>query len=128
MTVPLMPFDDSNSSTNSIVSSDYMVYLLNHTIHNKTYLGITNNSIRRLRQHNGDLKGGARYTTGFKGEGEWNYHVCISNLTKREALSIERTAKNKRRRAKGSTPLAKRLDVLLPLLDSYPNCIIDYVV
>jgi predicted GIY-YIG superfamily endonuclease len=108
------------------VTSDYIVYLLVHSIHNKTYLGITNNSERRLRQHNCDLKGGARYTTGFKGEGEWSYYICISNLTKRESLSIERTAKNKRRRAKGSSPLEKRLDVLLPLLEKYPDCVVEY--
>ena len=108
------------------VTSDYMVYLLVHSIHNKTYLGITNNSERRLRQHNCDLKGGAGYTTGFKGEGEWSYYICISNLTKRESLSIERTAKNKRRRAKGSSPLEKRLDVLLPLLEKYPDCVVEY--
>ena len=111
-----------------VETSDYMVYLLVHSINNRTYLGITNNSTRRLRQHNGDLKGGARYTTGFKGDGEWLYHMCVSNLTKCEALSIERTAKNKRRRAKGSSPLERRLFVLLPLLEGYPNCVIEYLV
>ena len=108
--------------------SDYVVYVLTHSIHNKTYLGITNNCERRLRQHNGELKGGARYTTGFRGEGEWTYHLCISNLDKHEALSIERTAKNKRRKATGITPLERRLGVLLPLLDDYPNCIVEYLV
>lgn len=102
-------------------SKNYIVYLLKHTLHNKTYLGITNNSIRRLRQHNKELKGGARYTTSFKGEGNWKYHLKICHLTKSEALSIERTAKNKRKKAKGSTPLQKRLDVLLPILDKYPE-------
>ena len=109
-----------------MIPNDYMVYLLEHSIHSRTYLGITNNSNRRLRQHNCDLKGGAKYTTGFKGDGIWSYYVCISNLTKSESLSIERTAKNKRRRAKGITPMEKRLSVLLPLLDSYPNCIVEY--
>ena len=35
----------------------YIVYLLTNTNNNYTYLGITNNSIRRLRQHNGEIKG-----------------------------------------------------------------------
>ena len=39
--------------------TDYIVYLLYNTCNNKTYLGITNNSRRRLRQHNGEIKGGA---------------------------------------------------------------------
>ena len=105
---------------------DYIVYLLINTSNQYTYLGITNNSERRLRQHNGILKGGAKYTTAFKGKGNWQYHLKIKNLTKSEALSIERTAKNLRRRARGKTPLEKRLDVLLPLLEKYPQCELEY--
>ena len=82
----------------------YIVYLLVNTNSNNnyTYLGITNNSKRRLRQHNGILKGGAKYTNAFKGDGEWVYYLKIKNLTKSEALSIERTAKNKRKKANNS--------------------------
>ena len=57
----------------------YIVYLLINTsnINNYTYLGITNNSIRRLRQHNGEIKGGAKYTHSFKGDGIWKYYLKI---------------------------------------------------
>ena len=103
-------------------SKEYLVYLLKNTKNNRTYLGITNNSLRRLRQHNGELKGGAKYTHSFKGEGQWEYCYKIENLTKRDALSIERTAKNKRKGAKGTNPVQKRLNVLLPLLKKYPDC------
>ena len=95
----------------------YSVYLLKNSSNNRTYLGITNNSIRRLRQHNGELKGGAKYTRAFKGDGEWVYHLQVGNLTKCEALSIERTAKNKRKGSKGDNPIQKRLNVLLPILE-----------
>ena len=107
------------------MDKSYIVYLLKNTSNNRTYLGITNNSKRRLRQHNGELKGGARYTKSFKGCGEWQYHLKINNLNKCEALSIERTAKNKRKGSKGDSPIRKRLNVLLPILDKYPhvNCI-----
>jgi predicted GIY-YIG superfamily endonuclease len=106
----------------------YIVYLLVNTSNNNnyTYLGITNNSKRRLRQHNGIIKGGAKYTNAFKGDGEWIYYLKIKNLTKSEALSIERTAKNKRKNATGIKPIDKRLDVLLPILDKYPNSICEY--
>ena len=50
----------------------YIVYLLINTdnTNNYTYLGITNNSNRRLRQHNREIKGGAKYTKLFKGDGQ----------------------------------------------------------
>tara|TARA_Y100000768_G_scaffold388221_1_gene382850 strand:- start:1020 stop:1355 length:336 start_codon:yes stop_codon:yes gene_type:complete len=104
----------------------YIVYLLVNTHNNYTYLGITNNSKRRLRQHNGEIKGGAKYTHAFKGLGIWNYYLQIKNLTKIEALSIERTAKNKRKKALGNKPIDKRLNVLLPLLDKYPHSVCEY--
>ena len=78
--------------------SEYIVYLLKNTCNNRTYLGITNNSKRRLRQHNCEIKGGAKYTRCFKGEGVWIYHLKIPNLTKSKALSLERTLKNKRKK------------------------------
>ena len=107
-------------------SKDYIVYLLENTSNNRTYLGITNNSIRRLREHNRELNGGAKYTTSFKSDGIWKYHIKIDNLTKCDALSIERRAKNKRKGAKGETPIKKRLNVLLPILESYPESNITY--
>lgn len=76
----------------------YWVYLLNNTTNNRTYLGITNHPIRRLRQHNGELVGGARYTKMFKRDGQWVYRKRIQFGTKREALSFERTAKNIQKR------------------------------
>lgn len=106
--------------------NDYCVYLLCNTSNNCTYLGITNNSKRRLRQHNGELVGGAKYTAAKKGSGSWKYHLKIENLTKRESLSLERTAKNLRRKGKGNTSLDKRLSVLLPLVSKYPNSQLKY--
>ena len=106
--------------------NDYCVYLLINTHTKYTYLGITNNSARRIRQHNSEIKGGAKYTRAMKGEGVWEYHLKISNLTKSESLSMERSAKNLRKKARGKTPLLKRLDVLLPLMRKFPHCKINY--
>ena len=39
-----------------------------------TYVGVSNNVKKRLRAHNGEIRGGAKYTTG-KGKG-WT-HICI---------------------------------------------------
>lgn len=99
----------------------YIVYLLKNTDNNYTYLGITNNYERRIRQHNGEIKGGAKYTNSFKGNGVWEYYLHIVNLTKKEALSLERKVKNKRKHAKGINPLDKRLNVLIPTLKEFPD-------
>ncbi len=73
---------------------DYNVYLLKNTHNNRTYLGITNNLKRRLRQHNNELKGGAKYTHNFRGDGSWYYYRYIPELNKSQSLSIERSIKN----------------------------------
>jgi len=60
----------------------------------KTYVGITNHWTRRCRQHNGELKGGARYTRG----GRWTAFFHVSGFpSKREALQFEWAMKHKRR-------------------------------
>ena len=64
----------------------YLVYILK--CDNKTYIGMTNNFFRRWRQHIGDLKGGAKYTT-MNGK-DW-YPICIIDGfdTMREACQCE---------------------------------------
>ena len=104
---------------------DYIVYLLTNTCNNRTYLGVTNNSKRRLKQHNCELRGGARYTHTFKGTGFWQYYLQISNVNKSEALSIERIAKN--RRTLGKNAMERRLKVLLPILENHPQAKIIYM-
>ena len=61
-----------------------------YIIENKgyTYVGVSNNIEHRLRAHNGEIKGGAKYTTS-KGNG-WK-HICIINgfQTKIESMQFE---------------------------------------
>jgi predicted GIY-YIG superfamily endonuclease len=40
----------------------YLCYIITSNDSSKTYVGITNNLERRLRQHNGEIVGGAKYT------------------------------------------------------------------
>jgi predicted GIY-YIG superfamily endonuclease len=57
---------------------------------NRTYVGYTVNPQRRLRQHNGVIKGGARFTAR-KSNSSWYFLTIISSsqLTKNMALSLE---------------------------------------
>ena len=58
-----------------------------------TYAGVSPDPVRRLRQHNGEIKGGAKYTTS-KGSG-WR-HVCLVSgfRAKIEALQFEWAVKH----------------------------------
>jgi len=100
--------------------NEYLVYVLINTIHNKTYVGITNNPIRRLRQHNCELVGGAKYTTSNKGLGEWKFYGFIRNLEKRQSLSIEKRIKIKSRKLKG-LPIERRIKAINLILSEYDN-------
>ena len=107
--------------------NQYIVYLLTNQMSNRTYLGITNNPNRRIRQHNGEIKGGAKYTHSFKGNGYWNYKLHITNLSKSEALSIERTIKNKRNQFRGKDGLSKKIDCLSQMSSQYEHSQIIFV-
>jgi predicted GIY-YIG superfamily endonuclease len=64
-------------------------YILFNDTNNKTYNGYTVNPIRRIRQHNGELKGGAKYTT--RNDVEWKYLLIIesNDFDKHNALCFE---------------------------------------
>jgi predicted GIY-YIG superfamily endonuclease len=58
----------------------WFCYILkNDTYLNKTYNGSTNNMVRRLRQHNGELVGGAKYTKQF-GSNNWNVYFLMTGF------------------------------------------------
>jgi len=105
------------------MNNDYIVYLLINSNNKYTYLGITNNSIRRLRQHNSEIKGGAKYTSSKKGDGIWLYYLHIKDLTKSEALSLERRTKNMRKNQKENT-IRKRIYALTHCIQGYDYKII----
>ena len=71
--------------------SDWKCYLIEND--GRTYVGVSPDPVRRLRQHNGEISGGAKYTTS-KGAG-WT-QVCIVDgfRTKTEALQFEWAVKH----------------------------------
>lgn len=102
-------------------SEDYIVYLIINKENKFTYVGITNNPERRIKQHNGILKGGARYTEAKRGNGNWEYYGFILGLDKSTALSIEKKIHIYSRKTYGLTPLEKRINCINKILIDYPS-------
>lgn len=82
----------------------YYCYILQNTSEkykNHTYVGYTVNFTRRLRQHNGEITGGAKAT---KNKGNWIFLFLITGfVTSNNALSCEWRLKhpdNKKRKDK----------------------------
>ena len=67
-------------------SSIHHCYLLQSlSSPSKTYIGYTVNPHRRLKQHNGLIKGGAKYTSKF---GPWKF-ICITEGFRSESLGLK---------------------------------------
>ncbi len=96
--------------------SDYILYLLINRSNNCTYVGITNNPEQRIRKHNGELSGGAKYTKMKKGDGLWEYYGFIIGLEKRVALSIEKKIHIYSKKTKGESSLMRRLNCIHNIL------------
>ena len=56
---------------------------------NLTYNGYTNNLTRRLRQHNSNIKGGAKYTTSRSTNWKYLLYIQSEQFTLNTALSFE---------------------------------------
>ena len=77
-----------------------------------TYVGVSNNAEKRLRAHNGEIRGGAKYTTS-KGKG-WKHICTISGFpTKIESMQFEWALKHvPPRKAGGIINRIKKLFIL----------------
>ena len=81
---PLPPVDIitvNNVTAVTSVKDTWFCYLLrntNPTFHKLTYNGSTNNPKRRLRQHNKEIVGGARFTS--QTNGNWEIYCLMSGF------------------------------------------------
>ncbi len=78
-----------------------------------TYAGVSPLPERRLRQHNNELQGGAKYTTS-KGPG-WRHICLISGFTKIQALQFEWAVKHCPPRNAGG--ITNRLNKMVEILN-----------
>lgn len=96
-------------------------YILINKENNSTYVGYTNNPERRLRQHNGHLKGGAKYTTSklstSEHENPWEFLLLISSTNpsfdKCKALSLEWHIKHETKKQKAKLFCDRRMLAML---------------
>ena len=92
----------------------YLVYLIASTTTRRTYVGMTNNFTRRLRQHNGELVGGAKYTSRHDSR-PWKCVVTVQGFeNKVDALRFEYAWKHEPpRKCHGVTARTKKMHSLL---------------
>ena len=81
-------------------------YIIFNTKCSKTYIGSTVHPTRRFRQHNGEIKGGAKYTRG----GVWEPYIILGDLlhTKNTALSYEWHLKRESKKIKNKNSKIRR--------------------
>jgi predicted GIY-YIG superfamily endonuclease len=92
------------------VQQNWYCYILKNNYDpdkNRTYNGSTNNPKRRLRQHNGEIVGGAFYTKKF-GNSSWKIYAIVTGFPDhKNALQCEWKIKhpnNRRRKGVYCTP------------------------
>ena len=92
-------------------SNAFHVYWIRASCGNRHYIGATVSPQRRLRQHNGDLCGGAKRT---RGRGPWTFVCIVSGFrTWREALQFEWAFNNHSRRCRSVEGRLSALDLLM---------------
>jgi putative endonuclease len=92
-----------------------LCYLLQSVDSNRTYIGVTDNLLRRISQHNGERSGGAKAT---RGEG-WIVVLIVTGFqTRNGALSLEtlwKRMQRKRRRHGNLYPTLRYCSNMSPL-------------
>lgn len=82
---------ENDSNINNTINEEWYCYILRNTqpkYSHLTYNGSTNNPKRRLRQHNEEISGGARYTHGRNGG--WEIYALLTGFVDhKNALSCE---------------------------------------
>ena len=98
----------------------YVCYLLRARGAHLTYIGSTNDFNRRLRQHNGDLSGGAKYTTKYTNG--WEPMLIVGGFESRtQALKFEWAAKRAENRRTVLSGIRARSNRMCELASGNPG-------
>ena len=73
-----------------MTQQQWSFYLIENGTH--TYTGISHDPIRRLRCHNGEIKGGSRHTK-IIGPG-WKHTLIINGFNRKSAIQFEYAVKH----------------------------------
>jgi predicted GIY-YIG superfamily endonuclease len=110
-----------NNSGSFDKNGGWFCYMLQSMDGSKTYVGATVNPNRRLRQHNGEISGGARATKGRS----WRRAFLIGGFaSERPALRFEWRWKWLTRQAPGDTWLERRTHALSLMLAEHPDAVV----
>lgn len=93
----------------------FYCYILWNEKKTHTYAGYTVNPIRRLRQHNSEIVGGAQYTKRMPGPWKFLFLIECDSWTKNQALSFEYYLKShgrKKRQGLPGCPVLRRFNLL----------------
>ena len=92
----------------------HFCYILINETKTHTYVGYTVSPQKRLRQHNGEIKGGARFTSRHGRAWSFVAIVACPAFDNKRALSLEWHMKphGRRRSTSFSDPVARRIDLL----------------
>ena len=97
----------------------FLCYLI-YNSEGRTYVGYTNNFRERIRRHNGEISGGAKYTTAHKGAKGWEPVAVVCGFhDKCLAMSFEWRMKrslNSKGKLKPSSGLDARLKNIFDII------------
>lgn len=105
------------------MANSYVCYLLASETSSKTYVGITKCITKRLRQHNGECSGGAKYTNQGR---PWRVYGYVEGFgeDKSYVLKFEWRWKYMSRKEKGET-IERRIKAVQKLLEAPSKYIKD---
>ena len=96
------------------MTREIVCYCLKSAVCNRTYVGASVDIDHRIRQHNGQLTGGAKYTSKNR---PWEIKLVVRGFsTWREALQFEWRWKKVRVRYGKMSPLERRKECLRLLM------------